>query len=85
MDQLQGWKSVETWSPVRVSIKGNAKETEAALASRGLSGVLVAEANDRSFWDVPEGVRPVLVAWYCEPGVCSEGTGFPVGTLLYHG
>jgi hypothetical protein len=83
-NQLAGWSSVETWAPIRISVKGDAAQTARALADRGLQGVLVAEANDRSFWDVPEGVRPVLTAWFCEPAVCGEG-GFPAGTLLFHG
>lgn len=84
MANLAGWKSAETWSPVRISVKGDAAQTAEALASRGLQGVLVEERGGRSFWDVPEGVRPVLVAWYCEPAVCGDG-GFPAGTLLHHG
>lgn len=84
MDQLQGWKSVETWSPVRISVKGDGTETAAALTARGLTGKLVETRGGRTYWDVPEGVRPVLVAWFCEPAVCGDG-GFPAGTLLHHG
>jgi len=85
MDQLQGWKSAETWSPVRISVKGDGDETALAMARRGIAGRLVETRGGRTYWDVPEGLRPVLVAWYCEPAVCSEGTGFPAGTLLHHG
>lgn len=75
---------------VRISVKGDADAAGAELARRGLAGTLVEVSRKvggqcQSFWDVPEGVRPVLVAWYCEPSVCSEGTGFPDGTLLHHG
>lgn len=70
---------------VRISVKGDADQAALAMARRGVIGTLVAEKNGRSFWDVAEAQRPVLTAWYCEPAVCSEGVGFPVGTLLHHG
>lgn len=82
--ELVGWREVEAFAAVRISVKGNAAETAKALEGRKIRAVLVGEGNDRTFWDVAEGVRADLVRWFCEPAVCGEG-GFPVGTLLFHG
>lgn len=69
---------------VRIVVKGDRGQTEAALASRGLTGELVAENKlGSTFWDVPLKQGPAVVTWGCEGGTCPEG-GFPIGTLLYH-
>ena len=70
---------------IRISVKGSADDAQRALEDRGVTGVLVAEGRFGTFWDVPATAIAKVVAWHCEPAVCSEGTGFPAGTLLHHG
>lgn len=82
---LTSWTEIEAFAAVRVSIKGDPEQTAKALEGRGIRAVLVGEGKTGStFWDVAEGVRPALTAWFCEPTVCGKA-GYPVGTLLYHG
>jgi hypothetical protein len=70
---------------IRISVKGGVTDAQRALVARGVTGVLVAEGRFGTFWDVPATAIAKVVAWHCEPAVCSEETGFPAGTLLHHG
>ncbi len=69
---------------IRISIKGDEAASRAAMGERGVRAELVAGGRSQSSWDARPSDLPKIVTWYCEPGVCAEGTGFPDGTLLYY-
>lgn len=75
---------------IRISVKGNREVAGEELNRRGIHAKFIGSSKvingqSQSFWEVTESYRPQLVAWHCEPASCREETGFPEGTLLYHG
>lgn len=71
---------------IKVLVKGDAEQAQAALEARGLDGVpLGSRPFGSTLWAVPASSYPAVVAWMCEPAVCEQGSGFPPGTLLLHG
>lgn len=75
---------------MRLSIKGDEAEARAELMKRGIPATFVDVSKKtggqcQSFWDTSTDSIAAVQSWYCEPAVCAEGIGFPVGTLLFYG
>ncbi len=66
-------------------IKGDIEAAKKAADERGIT--ITDLRTDK--WDhvlaefLPE-QKALIIAWYCETDSPPPGTGFPIGTLLYH-
>lgn len=72
---------------VRIAVKGSEEQAREAMAARGVTGRYAGpgRTGGSTYWDVPESQRPALVSWHCEPSTCLVESGYPAGTLLFHG
>lgn len=69
-------------------IKGTPGEAQTACEARGVWGfeATVFDARfNQTAGKVDNNNHIRLVHWFCEGGKVEDRTGFPVGTLLWHG
>lgn len=70
---------------IRIAVKGTEEQAARAMADRAVTGRHYAQTrHGESLWDVPEGQRALLTAWFAEAPEWPPAGGFPAGTLLFH-